>query len=274
MYTEYWGLSRAPFAELPTADCFYRSQTHQAALLKLRYAIEHSLGASLLLGEVGCGKTCVIEQLARELPARFRPVVRLVFPMLSAAELLSYLAAELGAPATPASASDGLDRTVRWIVERLSQHTREGRCPLIVIDEAQVIEDLRAFQTLQLLLNFQQTGRTEFSLLLAGDLTLAPRVGRLRQLDERIAVKSLIQRLNRQDSASYIAQRMTWAGAARPIFDDSALTALFELSGGLPRRINRLADLALLVAYADNLKTVTAEEIEAVADELRGVSAA
>lgn len=274
MYTEYWQLNRVPFADDPTGDFFFGSETHHAALLKLRYALEQQLGAALLLGATGCGKTCVVDRLTAELPEEFSPIVRLVFPLLSAEELVNYLAAELDAEPQSADTRRGLDATVRRLADRLTQNTRDGRHAVIIIDEAHMIEDRRVLNALHLLLNFTRPGQLEFSLLLAGDLVLARQIERAPQLNERIAVKGLVQPLSKADTALYVEHRMAAAGAQKRIFVESALQALFEFSGGVPRRINRLADLALLVGYADGLTTITAAEIEAVTDEFIGTSAA
>jgi general secretion pathway protein A len=274
MYTQYWQLNRVPFANDPANEFFYSSETHHAAILKLRYALEQQLGAALLLGATGCGKTCVINRLADELPQRFSPVVRLVFPLLTAEELLNYVAAELEIDTSQAPAESGLDGTIRRIADRLAHNTQEGRHAVIVIDEAHLIEDRRTLTALHLLLNFVQPARMEFSLLMAGDLVLARQVERMPQLDERIGVKGLLKPLSKEDTALYVEHRMAAAGAKQQIFNESALVALFEHSGGVPRRINRLGDLALLVGYADSLQSIGADDIDAVTDEFAGVSAA
>src|SRR5207247_10854 len=97
MYERYWGLSRRPFDDFPDADAFVRTDSHHAALLKLRYLVENRQGLGVLAGEVGTGKSTLIAVLQRDLPPAHRPVVSIVYPRMSAAELLAYLAAELAA---------------------------------------------------------------------------------------------------------------------------------------------------------------------------------
>ena len=274
MYETYWGFERNPFQSVSGPEFFYQSETHRAALLKLRYVLENGLGAALLSGGTGYGKTCLAQAFAAELSDQFSPCVHLVFPQLSPPELLAWLAVELGAEENEIGGGEPrLDRIVRQIERKFREHTADGRHPVILLDEAQLIEDQRVFQALQLLLNFQQQGRVEFSLILIGDRPLIGRLRRLPQLDDRIGVRGLLRPLNQNEVEGYVAHRLVAAGASEPIFDDSALTALFELSGGVPRRINRLCDLALLAGYAESRREVTADEIEAVGQEFLSVAA-
>ncbi len=108
----------------------------------------------------------------------------------------------------------------------------------------------------------------KFSLLLVGERGLLAPVQRLSQLDERISIRCVLGSLTKEETAQYVRQRLTVAGAQKEIFTPDALTAIFELSGGIPRRINRLCDLSLLVGYAENMSRISSVEVEAVSDEL------
>lgn len=275
MYEQYWGLSRRPFENDVRSEFFFRSPAHQPALLKLRYVVENRLGAALLAGGFGSGKTYLAHMLRDELPGRAEPVVHLVYPRLSAAELLGYLAAELGpALEPPEGALCGLDRTIRHIESRLALHTDQGREPLLIVDEAHLIDDPETLNALYLLLNFQQRSDINFTLLLIGDHSLLPRIERVEPLFERIGVTATLRPLNAGETGMYVRHRLSVAGRNQPIFDAGALESLFELSGGVPRKINRLCDLALLVGYADELHHISAEHVEAVAKELTCTAAA
>src|SRR5947207_2208957 len=166
MYEGYWQLERNPFDDDTELRGFYRSGTHQATLLKLRYLIENGKGTGLLAGGTGIGKSYLIRVLSRQLAEPFGPFVHLVFPQMSAPELLAWLAVELGAPHEAAGRqAEGLDRVIRQIDVRLRQYGEEGRHPVIVVDEAHLIEDVQVFQALRLLLNFQQQNGCRFSLI-------------------------------------------------------------------------------------------------------------
>src|SRR3990172_8873984 len=240
MYENFWGLQRRPFDNGALAEFYFASETHQAARLKLLYAIESRLGAGYLVGGIGSGKTFLAGVLAHEASDKFRPVIHLLFPQLAPAELLAYLAVELGAEEAGPGHDAGVERSLRLFEQRLRYHAEQGRRPTIFIDDAHLISDHRVFQTLQLLLNFQQQGRYDYSLILIGERSLAGKLARMAQLDERIGVRAALDALSHEEVAAYVRHRLEQAGATRPILDEGALAAPSGLPGGLPRRINRL----------------------------------
>ncbi len=274
MYERYWDLACRPFENHFSTPFFFHSETHESALLKLRYAIENRLGVGVLCGGIGIGKSAVAAELSQELGASCGPVVHILFPQMPAAEFLAYLASKLGGGDAPADLRTGMDRTLQRIEGLLRGFVQKGRRPTIVIDDAHLIDNVRVWECLQLLLNFQHDAGCDFSLVLVGGLSLMGRLERTPQLNDRVAVFSVLEPLSRTETIRYITHRMAVAGAKREIFHRSALDALCERSGGIPRRINRLADLALVVGYADELTEITGHEIAAVAEELPFAAAA
>jgi MSHA biogenesis protein MshM len=275
MYERHWQLERAPFDHDRRSEAFFSSRFHGEALVKLKYLMEHGKGAAALIGASGTGKTHVLE-MVREQAAHHGPVVHLVYPQLSPIELVSYITSALGEslPETTATVP-GFDVMLRTLEARLRELTQAGRSPLIMLDDAHLIEDRRVFQALHQLMNFQQPGRSNFSLILSGQPELAGNLQRTDQLTDRIAFYCLLHSLSEVESGAYVRHRLQAAGRSQPIFDDSALHAIFELSAGIPRRINRLCDFALLVGYADNLDLISAVQIEGVhAEVTRSIAAA
>ncbi len=286
MYSEYWNLDREPFENMLDPAFFYPSQTHRAALLKLRYLLENGKGAGALVGPTGSGKTFVVNCLANELGPDFGPWVHLLFPQMSADDLLNFLALELGGESsvnrlsTLAGQADGQEYTssfrsrgaaLRVIEKALVEHTQHGRHPVIVIDDAHLIDNSETLQALELLLNFHRAPQCVFSLILLGDRLLLPRLSRLPRFDERLAVRSMLQPLVPEEVAQYIQFRLEVSGARELMFDADALEGIAQLSGGTPRRINRLADLSLLVGYADSRTSVSADDVFAASEELTAV---
>lgn len=272
MYLDYWQLATKPFE--PTADraAFFPCDSHEGALLKLRYAVENRRGAVLLAGPAGVGKTMLVHFLHNELPDTFRPLVHLVFPQMSSRDLLVYLAEQLGAPpADPPRHT--VEESVRRLEFFLRQNADEGRHAVVVIDEAHLLEDCGALETLRLLLNFEAAGQPALTLLLVGQMNLVSAVGRLPSLEERISVKTLVRSFTADETARYVRHRLEAAGAARDIFTPDSLEAIHYLAHGTPRQINRLGDLALLVGYADRLPQLSAQQIEAVSEELVAIAA-
>jgi len=275
MYSQYWQLKRRPFENTLEPEFFFPSQTHQAALLKLRYLIENQKGAGVLVGPTGAGKTFVTHRLANNLGRQIGPWINLVFPQMSADDLLTDVAIRLGGESvvsdrpTPSVFPRGA--ALRMIERSLDEHASAGRHPVLVIDDTHLIDDPATLQALELLLNFQQPPQRAFSLILLGDRLLLSRLARFPRFEERLAVRAMLQTLSPDETARYIQFRLEVSGARTAIFDDEALVEIAELSGGIPRRINRLADLALLVGYADARGELSAADVAAVSDELATV---
>jgi type II secretory pathway predicted ATPase ExeA len=267
MYLDYWQLTQQPFEPIVGRGGFYPCETHEAALLKLRYAVENRRGAALLAGPSGSGKTMLVHLLRESLGPKFSPLVHLVFPQMSGRDLLVYLAEQLGAPpADPPRHT--VEESVRRLEFLLGQNARIERHAVVIVDEAQLLEDCGALETLRLLLNFEHNGLPTLTLLLVGEMNLISAASRLPSLEERLSVKALLRELTAAETAAYVRHRLQAAGATRDIFTSDATEAMHYLSHGLPRQINRLADLALLVGFADRLPRIAADQIEAVSEEL------
>lgn len=265
MYENYWQLAAKPFENASDTRFYYPGEAYQAAILKLRYAVESRAGAALLAGPAGSGKTLLAQVLIRQLAETCRPVVQLVFPQMPPEQLLAYLAEELsgseGGPRT-------IDQSVRTIRTSLAANAKAGRHALILIDEAHLLRETGALETLRLLLNFEHESRPLLTLLLVGQMSLVPALSRMSEFEPRLGVKCLLRPFTVTETASYVNHRLAAAGARRPLFDQEALAALHEFSQGIPRRINRLCDLALLIGYAEEQPHLGRRQIEAVADEL------
>lgn len=271
MYEAYWQLAAKPFESTLDPHFYYPSEAHQGALLKLRYAIENHRQAAVLAGASGTGKTLLIHLLARNLPPGCGPLVHLVFPQMSPGELVAYAADELGA-GPDASGRSGIEADVQRLRHALAEYAQRGGHPVVVVDEAHLLSGTPLLETLRLLTNFEIDGRPALTLVLVGQPTLLAALDRLPALEERLGVKSLLRPLSADEHFAYVGHRLSAAGAARHIFDPGALEAVHQLADGIPRRINRLCDLALLVAFAEEQSSITAAQIEALAGELTAVA--
>ena len=267
MYQSYWQLAQKPFENCSDPRFYYPCESHQAALLKLRYAIENHRHAALLAGAAGLGKTLVTGMLRTVLGEPFSPFVHLVFPQMNTEQMLAYLADELDGQTTDARSPD-VRHSIHRIEAALAEFGRQDRHPVVAVDEAHLVADPRSLEALRLLLNFESDRRPGLTLLLVGQSGLLPTLDRTPQLEERMAVKCLLRPFTLQEAAGYVAHRLKVAGTLRTIFDDEAIAALQQLTHGIPRRINRLCDLALLIGYAEERDAITAEQLEAVSQEL------
>ena len=273
MYEDYWQLESKPFEPTATAAFRYASATQQAALHKLRYAVESRRGAALLAGPSGAGKTLLTEMLSEQLGENVSKFVRVVFPLMSSRDLLVYLAEQLGAPpADPAQHT--IEESLRRLEFAFRENNRRGQHAVIVVDEAHLLEDSGLLETLRLLLNLQTDGQVAFTLLLSGQTSLLSAMQRNATLDERLDMKMLLQPFTAEETAAYINHRLEAAGATREIFATDALRKAHQLTGGIPRRLNRLCDLALVVGYAARQHSIDAEQLQSVSNELVTISAA
>ncbi|WP_437206596.1 ExeA family protein [Planctomicrobium sp. SH664] len=270
MYEAHWKISRRPFEEEAAPEFFYPSRTHQAGLLKLRYLIEQRKGIGLLVGEHGLGKSFLTHVLESELTENgLGVVIRLVFPQLSPAGTMAYFASRLG---VLASSEQPEEQVLRHLEDRLVELRSSGQHVTFVIDDAHLL-DLAHLQTLRLLLNLREAGRADFSLVLSGRTELLSKLQRLGALDQRIVVRAALEPLAREEVLPYVQQRLSVAGRDTNLFNLRSAQTLWELSQGIPRRINQLCDLSLLVGFVDNRETISAVEIEAAAEELMSTAA-
>ena len=266
MYEAFWGLQTKPFEQTADSRFYYPSETHQGALLKLRYAIENRRGAALLSGEVGSGKTLLVQRLAAQLPKTCQPMAHVVFPLLSTAELMAYIADELSGQRT--EQPPAVSHSLRVIEQCLAEAAQQNRQVILAIDEGHLLASQGTLETLRLLLNLRPQEPTTLMLLLVGQSGLLSAVSRFPELDERFGVKCLLRPFAMEDSASYVQHRLQAAGATKAIFEPKAVEALHYLSHGSVRQINRLADLSLLIGFAEQREVINAAQVEAVAEEL------
>jgi general secretion pathway protein A len=272
MYQAYWQLDARPFEHTSDARFLYAAESQRGAQLKLRYVLENRRGAAVLAGESGLGKTLVAQKIVHELNDGFVPRVHLVFPQMPAEQLLTYLADQITGESSPLTATT--DQSVRRIERRLQSNAQAGQHAIIVVDEAHLLASRQSLEAIRLLMNFEHEGQPLATFLLVGQTGLVLAVRRLPSLDERIAVTCVLTRLTADETNCYIQHRLTAAGAKRTIFEPSAVTTVHELTHGIPRRINRLCDLALLVGYGEELRSLTGQHIESIHQELIGTAAA
>lgn len=265
MYEAYWQLEARPFDQAADARFYYPGESQQGALLKLRYAIEMRQPAALLAGPAGVGKTALVQNLLRKCSEGLSPRLNIVYPQLDSDQFLSYLAGQL---TTPPPRLESPEQCLRHLETTLGDNARAGKHALLVIDEAHVLANFGGLETVRLLLNLQYEGRPVATVLLIGQTGLLVAVERMPSLEERIAVKCLLRRLTQTETMAYVQHRLQAAGAARAIFSDAALEAVHQHSLGVPRRINRLCDLALLVGFAEEATTIEAAQVDAISEEL------
>lgn len=264
MYKEFYGLSEKPFSKTPDPRFLYLSKGHREALARLQYVIEER-ELALLTGEIGCGKTTISRALMDSMGESFH-FCFIFNPRLNAIEFLRGIARCLRVE-KPSTAKDEL---LGEITEELYRFHQERRCPVLVIDEAQMIPDREIFDEIRLLTNFQLDDRNLLSVIIMGQPELrrmlaAPVYEPFRQ---RIAINYHLRPLDLEETLEYIDFRIEVAGGSPGLFSPDAVHRIFELSGGVPRKINVIATNALLEGFGREAAWVEGAIIEELKGEL------
>ncbi|OGG56872.1 MAG: hypothetical protein A3F84_10810 [Candidatus Handelsmanbacteria bacterium RIFCSPLOWO2_12_FULL_64_10] len=261
MYREHWGLKELPFENVPDPRFFYPSPEHQEALMRLFYAVNNRKGAAMLTGEVGCGKTILSRTLVQDLSTDRYEVGLVANPSLPPLDFLREILYQLGMESSSTSKIDLLHALNDVVVRNLNA----GKDTVILIDEAQAIDDEATLEELRLLLNFQLNERFLLTLILIGQPELREKVGRIRQLDQRIAIKYHLGPLSLEETHKYILYRLEKAGLQKEIVSPEAFTLIHRLTHGIPRDINNLCDLSLLLGFSGGAREIDLQLVQKAA---------
>lgn len=253
MYLTYFSFKCKPFAMNPDPAFLYASEQHAAAFTMLEYALESQAPFCLLTGEIGSGKTTLIRHLIRRLGdavtvglisnthGRFRSI----HPWALSA---------LGITARDTSDIAQYEALNEFFINEYGK----GRRTLLIFDEAQNLS-IRTLEELRLLSNVNSEGDVAVQVLLVGQPELREKMERpeLKQFAQRVTVDFHLQALTRREAHAYVRHRLSVAGGSEAIFQNRAIDFIHERSGGIPRLMNQLCDLALVYAFAEGRQHVT-----------------
>jgi general secretion pathway protein A len=269
MYETYWSLKEKPFENNPDPKYIYYSPKHKEAVARLLYAVREQKGAALLTGEYGSGKTLLSRVLWHELQQEQKyQSVFILNPRLSGLELLQEITRQLSGNDPPTNKIDLFHalHNILYSNHNLNRHT------IIAVDEAQAIMENEIFEELRLLLNFQLDNAFLLTLILLGQPELKQKIFNLPQLSQRMSIKFHLSALSEKETKEYILHRLNVAGASRPIFDEEAYEGIYFFTAGIPRRINNVCDLALLIGFAEGAQAIGKKTVLKVCEDAEGVS--
>lgn len=266
MYQTFFGLNREPFSVAPDPHFMYLSPKHREAVGLLMYGLGRATGVVMLTGEIGAGKTTVWRSFLGQLPANV-DVAYVVNPRLGVKALLTRVCEDLRI-----EIGDNALDLIDAIHGHLLLAAAQGRRTLIVVDEAQALSRA-VLEQLRLLTNLDTTGgKLQIFLIGQPELRVLMRRPLLEPLAQRVVARFHLPALPEEETARYVAHRLSVAGLRGPLpFDEAALQAVHRLCSGVPRRINVLCDRAMHAAYAAGSPRIDAATVERAADEVFGV---
>jgi general secretion pathway protein A len=270
MYKTFYNLKRSPFEITPDPAFLFPTRSHNEAMATLYYGVRRHKGFVVLTGEVGTGKTlllrCVLQLLKRSNDVSYAYVFN---GRLSPTEFLQYIAADFGLNASSKNKSTLLLELSQYVISRSQQNLTT----VLVVDEAHhltadILEEIR------LLTNLETTQQKLLQILLVGQPELDDKLDsvELRQLKQRIALRSHLSTLDLHETSGYIARRLEVSSVSPsecPIFPAETVNAIYRHSRGVPRLINTICENALISGYAKQVKTIPEQIVDEVAAEFR-----
>lgn len=267
MYGNFFGLHENPFNVNPDPRYLYLTRQTQEALAGLTYGIQNRKGFILLTGEVGTGKTTLLNRLLDWLHGQRVRTAFVFNSRLDVSQLFDFIMADFDIPYESTQKSHMLMRLNQWLLERY----RSGETAVLIIDEAQNLS-LEVLEEIRLLTNLETSTEKLLQIILTGqpELDEKLKMPQLRQLRQRITMRCRTAPLSQEETFGYVAERLHIAGAnGEPIFSKEAIQTVHRYSGGIPRVVNLLCEHALINAYVDHLRPVPAHLVEEVAREFQ-----
>src|SRR5690242_3197159 len=267
MYKKFFGLKENPFNVNPDPRYLFLTHNTQEALACLTYGIETRKGFILLTGEVGTGKTTLINKLLEWLHKERVSTAFVFNPRLSVSQFFDFMMADFGIPCETRLKSQVLLKLNQWLLERY----QAGERAVLIVDEAQNLSP-EVLEEIRLLTNLETSTEKLLQIVLTGQPELEEKLKlpQLRQLRQRITLRCHTSALSLEEIFGYIAERLRIAGAnGEPIFSKEAIHAIHLYSRGIPRVVNLLCEHSMINAYVDSLRPVPAHLVEEVAREFQ-----
>ena len=266
MYLDFFKLDKPPFQLAPDSSFLYMSKPHARALAYMKYTVLNRDGFAVVTGEIGSGKTIVLERLLDSLDDSVI-VARIHQTQLSELELLQHLATVLGVKSPQGNKVELLDKLNRYLADQ----GKRRRSVLLVVDESQNL-GISALEEIRMLADGESGQAKVLSVILVGQPELADRLAdpRLEQLEQRIRLRFHLRPLAAAETGDYIRHRMEIAGwRGEDLFSEEVIEHIHRYTGGVPRLINVLCDTVLLAAFIEETRTVSTALVDSAIEELQ-----
>jgi type II secretory pathway predicted ATPase ExeA len=263
MYKEFFGLRANPFNVNPDPRYLFLTRHTEEALACLTYGIQSRKGFVLLTGEVGTGKTTLINKLLEWLRLQQVATAFIFNSRMNVPQFLDYMMADFGIPCDSKSKSQILQRLYNWLLDRY----RAGETAVLIVDEAQNLTD-EVLEEIRMLTNLETFTEKLLQIVLVGQPELETKLKQpqLRQLRQRLTLRAKTHPLTLEETKAYVQQRLRIAGSdGRQIFDGEALNAVHKYANGIPRVVNLLCEHCLVSAFVDQKPNIHEGVVDAVA---------
>jgi putative secretion ATPase (PEP-CTERM system associated) len=266
MYEKYFGFTAPPFQLTPDSRFYFASGGHARAAAHLTFGLAQGEGFVVVTGEVGAGKTTMIEHILTQLNRDSYAVARINTTQVSGEDLFRLTLAGFGI----AAADAGKAGLLQQFEATLRTHRLAGRRCLLIVDEVQNLS-VAALEELRMLSNITEGGRASLQTILIGQPQFRRMLARpdLDQLRQRVLASYHLGALTRDETRGYIQHRLSTVGwRGTPTWEDAAFAIVFDQCGGIPRRINRLCGRVLLYAALEQAGTISSAMVARTAEEL------
>jgi general secretion pathway protein A len=266
MYERFYGFRERPFSLTPDPSYLYPSRVHREALSHLRYGIEGHAGFTVITGEIGCGKTTLLQSLLRSID-RKTSISRLMNTMLDSRELLEAIMLDFGLDPGHGRSKPYL---IRDLAQFLVEERKAGRLALLIIDEAQNLS-VPALEEIRMLSNFETEKSKLIQIVLVGQPNLRDLLARhdLEQLRQRVTVSYHIEPLTADETHAYVNHRLRHASVGAPLtFSRPVTDVIHAHSRGVARTINVISDAVLLYGYGSDKRVIDLELTNEVVTDL------
>lgn len=256
MYLDFFGLQRKPFELVPDPAFLHLSKRHSLALHLLEYGVYEQTGIIVISGEVGSGKTTLIQHMLYTIDDNSITIGLINNTHETLGDVAQWIALSLGIPIETPNSATLFKNIQNFVIDSYAK----GKRVLIIVDEAQNLSD-SCLEQLRLFSNINNGVDFLFQILLVGQPEIKEKLSQanMSQIAQRVSVEFHLEPLDWHETKNYIAHRLDVAGTESKLFDDYAVGAIFFQSGGLPRLINTLCDQCLAFAYAKNETFISLE---------------
>jgi len=267
MYNAFFGFRESPFSLSPDPAFFYRSNQHEEALANLIYGVQARKGFIVLTGEVGTGKTTMLECLRDYLETQYIEFAFVFNSRITSDQFFEMIAYDLNLPCARTSKTEVLFALNQLLVEQ----AQEGRTVVLIVDEAHNLE-WEVLEEIRLLGNLENRNGKLLQIILAGQPEFDRKLDapNLRQLKQRIVLRYTLQPFTLRDAVEYMQSRLDRAGMPnQTVFSEELMAEIHLRTQGIPRVINAICDNLLLTAFALEKKACTVEMLDEVCRDMR-----